>query len=90
MRVPIYAPLTTPAHNRRADPRSGEVMTSERRRQWTQRLDRLHDLINKHLQAGRYERAHRAWCVVQQVYDRWGTEMFMGHDSPRITASLTR
>jgi hypothetical protein len=51
-------------------------MSEERHQQWGRRLDRLHSLREHHARMGRYDRAHRAYLTIQQVYDRWAEEIF--------------
>ncbi len=54
-------------------------MSEERRRQWAQRLDRLQALKEQFARVGRYDRAHKAYLAIQQLYDRWANEMFAAH-----------
>ena len=51
-------------------------MSRERQAQWTHRLEHLQVLRERFTRDHRYDRAHKAYLIVQHVYDRWAAEMF--------------
>lgn len=51
-------------------------MSHQRQAQWTSRLQRIQALRARFIGAGRYDRAYKAYLIVQQVYDRWANEVF--------------
>lgn len=51
-------------------------MLHQRQAQWTSRLQQVQALRERFKGAGRYDRAYKAHCVAQHVYDRWAREVF--------------
>lgn len=51
-------------------------MSHQRQVQWTMRIVRLQALRNRFARTGRYDRAYKAYRVLQDVYDRWADEVF--------------
>ncbi len=51
-------------------------MSRERQTQWAQRLERIKALRDRFAASRRYDRAHKAYLALQQVYDRWADEVF--------------
>ncbi len=53
-------------------------MSQSRQTQWTQRIIRLQVLKDNFMRRSRYDRAYRAHCAIQHVYERWADEVFSG------------
>ena len=51
-------------------------MSRDRQAQWAHRLKRLQVLREQFTWAHRYDRAYKAYQVVQRLYDRWADEVF--------------
>ncbi len=51
-------------------------MSHQRQAQWTHRLERLQALRERFACAHRYDRAYKAYRLVQHLYDRWANEVF--------------
>jgi hypothetical protein len=51
-------------------------MSRQRQMQWSQRLERLHSLRDRFAAAHHYDRAYKAYLIIQHVYDRWAEEVF--------------
>ena len=51
-------------------------MSRQRQMQWSHRLERLHTLRDRFATAHRYDRAYKAYLIIQHVYDRWAEEVF--------------
>lgn len=51
-------------------------MPQERQMQWKRRLDRLHTLRERLAARGHYDRAQKAYLLIQAGIDRWASEVF--------------
>jgi hypothetical protein len=51
-------------------------MSQERQVQWRRRLDRLHGLKERLAARGHYDRARKAYLLIQACVDRWSHEVF--------------
>ncbi len=51
-------------------------MSQERQIQWKRRFDRLQTLRERLAACGRYDRAHKAYLLIQAGIDRWSDEVF--------------
>ncbi len=51
-------------------------MSHMRQAQWARRLARVQVLRDRFTCTNRYDRAYKAYLVLQHLYDRWADEMF--------------
>ncbi len=51
-------------------------MSQERHTQWKRRFDRLQTLRERLSANGRYDRAQKAYLLIQAAIDRWSDEVF--------------
>ena len=51
-------------------------MSQERQTQWKRRFERLQTLRERLAAHGRYDRAHKAYLLIQAGIDRWSDEVF--------------
>ncbi len=51
-------------------------MSQERQIQWKRRFDRLHTLREHLAVCGHYDRAQKAYLLIQAGIDRWADEVF--------------
>ena len=51
-------------------------MTNERQIQWSHRLKHLQALRDRFAATRRYDRAYKAYLIVQHLYERWADEVF--------------
>ncbi len=51
-------------------------MSQERQTQWERRFDRLRTLREQLAARGDYDRAHKAYLLIQAGIDRWSDEVF--------------
>ncbi len=51
-------------------------MSQERQIQWKRRFDRLQTLRERLAARGHYDRAHKAYVLIQASIDRWADEVF--------------
>ena len=51
-------------------------MSRERQTRWKRRFDRLQTLSERLTASGHYDRAHKAYLLIQTAIDRWSDEVF--------------
>src|SRR5215208_6657889 len=74
--APVDLPFVNHAAGSSIGSRASIEMSTERREQWNQRLDRLHSLRERFIRSDQFERAQRVGRVVHYAYDRWAAEVF--------------
>ncbi len=59
-----------------ASPPRPKIISAERQTQWKRRFERLQTLRERLAAHGRYDRAHKAYLLIQAGIDRWADEVF--------------